>query len=143
MRDPERPARDGRGRGGGRAQAAQAKPGSGRKAACPRSGPVEGVWGNREVPPAAFGHFISSCRRRRRSRKGRGLEMYGSLSKLCSGGGEVVYHSSVSPRHGSFPTRRAFRERQTFTRNTRVPSPSRNEPMLETTFHVSHHGASG
>src|ERR687895_1758959 len=25
----------------------------GRIAACPRSGPVEGVWGNREVPPAA------------------------------------------------------------------------------------------
>ena len=24
---------------------------AGRAAACPRSGPVEGVWGNREVPP--------------------------------------------------------------------------------------------
>jgi len=27
-------------------------PDGGREAACPRSGPVEGVWGNREVPPA-------------------------------------------------------------------------------------------
>ena len=25
---------------------------TGREAACPQSGPVEGVWGNREVPPA-------------------------------------------------------------------------------------------
>ena len=68
--------------------------------------------------------------------------MYGTLSKLCSGGGEVVYHSSVSPSHGSFPTARAFRERQTLTRKTSVPSASVNEPMVETTFHVSHHGAS-
>ena len=68
--------------------------------------------------------------------------MYGTLSKLCSGGGEVVYHSSVSPSHGSFPTRRAFRERQTLIRNTRVPNARVNEPIVETTFHVSHHGAS-
>jgi hypothetical protein len=27
-------------------------PGTGREAACPQSGPVEGAWGNREVPPA-------------------------------------------------------------------------------------------
>jgi hypothetical protein len=27
------------------------RPATGGEAACPRSGPVEGVWGNREVPP--------------------------------------------------------------------------------------------
>ena len=29
------------------------RPATGGEAACPRSGPVEGVWGNREVPPKA------------------------------------------------------------------------------------------
>ena len=36
------------------------------------------------------------------------LVMYGRRSKLCGGGGEVVYHSSVSASHGSFPARRPF-----------------------------------
>jgi hypothetical protein len=26
------------------------------RSACPRGGPVEGVWGNREVPPADLDH---------------------------------------------------------------------------------------
>ena len=38
---------------------------------------------------------------------GAGSRRTGRVSKLCGGGGEVVYHSSVSPSHGSLPTRRA------------------------------------
>ncbi len=33
---------------------------AGREAACPRSGPGEGAWGNREVPPAELGELRES-----------------------------------------------------------------------------------
>src|SRR5204862_1842390 len=43
---------------------------------------------------------------RRRSYSGRALVTYGTESKLCGGGGDVVYHSSVFASHGSLPARR-------------------------------------
>src|SRR5262249_34883394 len=55
------------------------------------------------------GRHRSSARRRLRSRSGRALVTYGTVSKLCGGGGEVVYHSSVSASHGSLPARTPFR----------------------------------
>src|SRR5438477_11980984 len=70
-----------------------------------------------------------SAKRRRRSLRGRGLETYGTRSKLCAGGGEVAYHSSVSASHGSFPTRTPERDVfKTLTKNTAIPSA--NTPEL-------------
>ena len=47
---------------------------------------------------------------RRRSRSGRALVTYGTLSKFQGGGGDVVYHSSVSAIHGSLPARAPTRD---------------------------------
>src|SRR5262245_51761487 len=65
-----------------------------------------------------------SARRRRRSRSGRALVTYGTSSKFQGGGGDVVYHSSVSATHGSLPTRAPTRVvRTTFHTNTSIPTP--------------------
>ncbi len=61
--------------------------------------------GGQAEPGAGTRRHRWASSRRRRSRSGRSLVIGGSESKLCSGGGEVVYHSSVFARHGSLPTR--------------------------------------
>ena len=53
------------------------------------------------------------------------------MSKLCGGGGEVVYHSSVSASHGSLPARRPFRDFHAFQTKRRMPSPMMYEPIVE------------
>src|SRR5437773_1379688 len=54
----------------------------------------------RQLQEKSGPHARRSSSRRRRSRSGRALVTYGTFSKLCGGGGEVVYHSSVSPSQG-------------------------------------------
>ena len=66
---------------------------------------------------------------------------YGTVSKFCAGGGEVVYHSSVSASHGSFPARTPLRRtfvRQTLIRKTSVATAITNEPIEEMRLYASH-----
>ena len=49
---------------------------------------------------------VSCSTWRRRSFIGSTERMRGMTSKLCSGGGDVVYHSSVFAFHGSGPATR-------------------------------------
>jgi len=66
------------------------------------------AWGyeqRRQAHPDAHQKPRVSASRRRRSRSGRALVTYGTVSKFHAGGGDVVYHSSVSASHGSLPTR--------------------------------------
>src|SRR5204862_7397251 len=89
-------------------------------------------------PSAAVSrHQRASARRRRRSRSGRALVTYGIRSKLCSGGGDVVYHSSVSASHGSLaaraPTRAVF---TTFQRKTSIPIVITPEPIVESRLYA-------
>src|SRR3954466_13035058 len=69
---------------------------------------------------------------RRRSRNGRALVTYGMRSKFHGGGGDVVYHSSVSASHGSFaaraPARAVF---TTLTTNRSRPSVITPEPIVD------------
>src|SRR5204862_777988 len=75
---------------------------------------------------------------RRRSRSGRALVTYGTSSKLCGGGGEVVYHSSVSASQGSLTARTPERDVfNTFTANTSTPSPITPEPIVEVRLYHS------
>src|SRR6185437_1705244 len=74
----------------------------------------------RELGP----HCGCSARRRRRSRSGRALVTYGTLSKFQGGGGEVVYHSSVSATQGSLPARGPLRVVfTTLTTKISMPTP--------------------
>ena len=58
--------------------------------------------------------------------------MYGIRSKFHGGGGEVVYHSSVSAIHGSLPARRPTREVLTMlATKTSMPAAIMNEPIDE------------
>src|SRR3954452_18409229 len=87
----------------------------------------------RELGP----HCGCSARRRRRSRSGRPLVTFGTRSTTSRGGGDVVYHSSVSASHGSFPARTplcAKFVRQTLIRKTRVATAITPEPIDETTL---------
>ena len=56
----------------------------------------------------------------------------GITSKLFSGGGEVVNHSSVLPFHGSGPAiTPRFSERITLITVTSTPAARMNEPTVE------------
>ena len=56
----------------------------------------------------------------------------GTTSKLFSGGGELVNHSSVFAFHGSGPAiTPTFRLRATLTIVTSTPEASMNEPIVE------------
>ena len=56
----------------------------------------------------------------------------GTVSKLLTGGGEVVNHSSVFAFHGSGPaTTPTFRLRATLTIVTSTPAARMNEPTVE------------
>ena len=60
------------------------------------------------------------------------LRTRGIVSKLFAGGGEVVYHSSVLPCHGSLPARLPFRsEWMTLIPVTSTPSARMNAPIVE------------
>src|SRR5262245_63947737 len=48
-----------------------------------------------------------------------------------AGGGDVVYHSSVSPVHGSLPARFPLRDLNTATANTSTATPITYEPIVE------------
>src|SRR4029453_5879899 len=75
----------------------------------------------------------------RRSRSGRALVTYGMRSKFQGGGGDVVYHSSVSPTHGSLPARRPTRAvRMTLITNTSMPTAITKDPSVEIGCHTSH-----
>ncbi len=68
----------------------------------------------------------------------------GTTSKLFSGGGDWVNHSSVLAFHGSLPARLPLRRlRPTFTSVIITPSPSVNEPMVETRLSTSQPASSG
>src|SRR5207249_9711845 len=83
-------------------------------------------------------HARASASRRLKSRSGLALDTYGTRSKLCGGGGEVVYHSSVSASQGSFPARRPFCEvTTTFERKTKIPTPMIPEPIVEARLYHS------
>src|SRR4029450_7252682 len=85
----------------------------------------------RESKPGSGPHARRSSSRLRRPRSGRGLAPEGPFSKLCGGGGEVVYHSSVSPSHGSLPARTPARRlvQTTFTMKTRIAAPIPSAPV--------------
>ncbi len=56
----------------------------------------------------------------------------GTTSKLLTGGGDVVNHSSVFAFHGSGPaTAPRFTERTTLMSVSRIPSARMNEPTVE------------
>ena len=63
---------------------------------------------------------------------------YGSESKLCAGGGELVYHSSVSASQGSLPARRPWRDLITLKTKTRRPRVITYEPIVEIRLYHSH-----
>src|SRR3954451_21237568 len=65
----------------------------------------------------------------------------GTTSKLFSGGGDEVNHSSVLAFHGSLPALRPpFTLMITFTTVTSTPMPRMNDPIVETRFMVLHSG---
>jgi len=69
---------------------------------------------------------------RRMSFIGSTLRTRGTTSKLFSGGGDWVNHSSVFPCHGSLPARfPRFMLSSTFTTVTSTPIPRMNEPIVE------------
>ena len=98
-----------------------------------QAGPADGAdAASRSHGPPAVSGPRSSASRRRRSRSGRGLVMYGIRSKFHGGGGEVVYHSSVSPSHGSLPARRpAARRHDDVHEEDQHADPIRYEPTVE------------
>src|SRR4051794_7218272 len=79
-----------------------------------------------------------------RSQSGRGPRTGGTISKLCSGGGEEVAHSSVQAFHGlspaSAPERRLI---SIFASNTRTEIPMTNAPIVEIMFNTPHPGRFG
>src|SRR5436305_8548925 len=73
-----------------------------------------------------------------RSHRGRLLRTTGSFSKLYSGGGELVVHSSVHPSHGSSPASWPERsECTTFTKNVRIERAWKKTPMVSNMFQNS------
>src|SRR2546423_882702 len=85
-----------------------------------------------EPGPRAHQKPRVSASRRLRSRSGRDDVTYGTLSKFQSGGGDVVYHSSVSPSHGSFPARGPVRDVLTMlAANTSMPTAITYDPIVE------------
>jgi hypothetical protein len=66
---------------------------------------------------------------------GSALRTRGITSKLFSGGGDWVNHSSVLPFHGSLPALRPFFMLTTTLMSViSTPMPSRNEPIVDTRF---------
>ncbi len=60
------------------------------------------------------------------------LRTVGITSKLCAGGGEVVNHSSVFARHGSWPTRRPLRTLKiALPTVTITPAARMKDPIVE------------
>src|SRR5204862_2185323 len=85
--------------------------------------------------PSAFPPLRSTSRRM--SFIGSTERTRGTTSKLFSGGGDWVNHSSVFACHGSLPARRPERRLiTTFTNVTRMPAARMNEPIVEMTFSV-------
>src|SRR5213078_3134080 len=68
----------------------------GRGAACPRSGPVEGVRGNREVPPASMGEPRSGPVEGVRGNREGPPDEYGGAADRTGGGGR----GAACPRSG-------------------------------------------
>src|SRR4051794_33996194 len=74
-------------------------------------------------------------RERRRSYVGRSLSICGRSSKLWGGGGELVYHSSAFPPHGSLPATRPYlAERKMLIAVTATPIPRISEPIVATSL---------
>ena len=64
--------------------------------------------------------------------------MYGTRSKLNSGGGEVAYHSSVSATHGSLVARSPLLEVLiTLTTKMSIPTAIVNAPIDEIMLYAS------
>src|SRR5829696_715893 len=61
--------------------------------------------GHQRAPVVVASGWTVSSSAWRRSNSGRSEWISGRLSKLCTGGGEVVYHSRVLPSHGSSGSR--------------------------------------
>src|SRR5207344_38016 len=59
--------------------------------------------------PCGPADLAAALMARRRSRTGRSERISGRASKLCTGGGDVVAHSSVFPPHGSAGALRGLR----------------------------------
>src|SRR2546428_14135599 len=69
------------------------------------------------------------------------LRAGGTRSKLSGGGGEVVAHSRVLPRHGSLPAISPWPQLwTTLIRSTRIENAIRNDEMVMITFVVAHAG---
>src|SRR5205823_944648 len=67
------------------------------------------------------------------------LPISGTVSKLYSGGGDVVAHSSVSPCQGSLPAGApCLRLRHQFQKVSRTPNASRKAPIVDSRFQTSH-----
>src|SRR6185295_9421160 len=67
--------------------------------------------------------------------RGSRLVTVGMTEKLYTGGGDGMLHSSVAPPHGSFEAACPCpRVRHTLKRNTRIDTPIRNAPTVETRF---------
>ncbi|MCU1451585.1 MAG: hypothetical protein JWP02_3755 [Acidimicrobiales bacterium] len=62
----------------------------------------------------------------------------GISSKLYSGGGELVVHSSVRASQGSSPTFSVFRVFSTLMMNTSTERAMMKEPTVATKFQKSH-----
>src|SRR5581483_1315634 len=67
------------------------------------------------------------------SHNGRALNTVGMRSKLCSGGGDGIDHSSVAASHGSSPATAPKRTlRKKLYRNTSVAAAIVNAPIVDT-----------
>src|SRR5919112_443744 len=87
--------------------------------------------GHQRAPVVVASGWTVSSSAWRRSNSGRSEWISGRLSKLCTGGGEVVYHSRVLPSHGSsgsFSLRR--RVITTLARNGAVDRAMIRAPMV-------------
>ena len=74
----------------------------------------------------------------RRSKTGRSERIGGNQVKLCSGGGEVVAHSSEFACHGSAPTVRGPRRPYTTAiRNGTIEAVNTTKPIDDTRFQNS------
>src|SRR6185437_6928506 len=87
---------------------------------------------NCSLPPLFWVTPVALSTWRRMSRIGSTERTRGISSKLLTGGGDVVNHSSVLPFHGSGPAiRPTTRLRATLTIVRTTPEPRMNDPIVE------------
>src|ERR671910_412598 len=100
--------------------------------------------GHQRAPVVVASGWTVSSSAWRRSNSGRSEWISGRLSKLCAGGGEVVYHSRVLPSHGSSGSRSLRRTvMTTLARNGAVDRAMIRAPMVWSWLRPTQSGRAG